>query len=250
MMRAIAILMLCLSVAAHAGEWVERGQTLMVRPDGSLSPTNAAAEVSSLAAIAAQSVANAQAASLLAQGLSNTTAKADVFDATLAALEGTIWIRSFNVLSIGESVAPDTNITATIIKFDDRYGHDETMWSNRVYTFFSADPGYDPITRIGQSLAGTNLWEEATIYASYHTNIVVGETSYEDVSVTEFGVPLAWSQALARVACEVRGAGTNQTNFRVNNGIEVRGETPLTLIATYGTNQIRIIGGNACRPPQ
>jgi len=220
----------------------------MVTAGGNLSPSGVVASVSQLASLAAQSTANAQAAQLLQQAQSETTAKADAFEAMLAAREGTVWIEAFNVLRIGDKASVNTNITAEIIKTEWNVRSDATNVFHRLYTFFSEDTGYDPVTRIGKSLSNTNTWEQATTVSNWLANVTIGSTTYQDCSVSEFAVPKAWSNAFMRVGSEVRGVGTNQTDFPVNNGIKVKGEEPLTLVMTYGTNKLRIVGGVMCIP--
>ncbi len=224
------------------------GDVVMVTAGGNLSPSGAVASVSQLATLAAQSTANAQAAQLLQQAQTETEAKADAFEALLSAREGTVWIEAFNVLRIGEKETVNTNITAEIIKTEWRVRMDATNVYHRLYTFFSEDTGYDPVTRIGRSISNTNTWEQATTVSNWLANVTIGSTVYQDCSVSEFGVPKAWSNAFMRVGSEVRGVGTNQTDFPVNNGIKVRGEEPLTLVLTYGTNKLRVVGGVLCVP--
>lgn len=236
------------AVTLRAETRTKVGDVVMVTAGGSLSPSGAVASVSQLATLAAQSTANAQSAQLLLQAQAETDAKADAFEALLAAREGTVWVEAFNVLRIGDKTTVNTNITAEIIQTAWRVRSDATNVYHRLYTFFSEDTGYDPVTRIGQSLSNTNTWQQATISSNWLENVTLGSTVYEDCAVTEFAVPKAWSNAFMRVGSQVRGVGTNQTDFPVNNGIKVKGEEPLTLVATYGTNKIRIVGGVVCIP--
>lgn len=242
----VSVLFIAVTVCAETRTKV--GDVVMITGGGDLSPSGVVASVSQLATLAAQSTANAQAAQLLQQAQSETDAKADAFEALLAAREGTVWIEAFNVLRIGDKAAVNTNITAEIIKTDWRVRSDATNVYHRLYTFFSEDTGYDPVTRIGKSLGNTNTWEQATTVSNWLADVTIGTTVYQDCSVSEFGVPKAWSNAFMRVGSEVRGVGTNQTDFPVNNGIKVKGEEPLTLVVTYGTNKLRIVGGVLCIP--
>jgi hypothetical protein len=243
---AALVLLLCLPGAAQTRRLV--GTMLMVRPDMTLAPSNAAASVMQLADAAARTALNAERVNLVAEGVAGCEAKADAFEALLQAREGTMWIDAWNVLRIGEREVEQTDITAQIIRFQPRVQNDGTNFWNRVYTFFSEDPGYEPITRIGRSLRATNEWVQATVRSSYLTNITVGATAYEGVAVTEFATPGTWTSAFARVSSQVRGATTNQVYFPVNNGIQVKNEAPLTLVATWGTNSLRIVGGLVCIP--
>lgn len=231
-------------------DWREVGTFLTVDTDGNINPPGAVATINALAVIAAQSQANAIKADLLEQATADATAAAEEFEAVVQAREGTIWVDSMNVLRIGErAVNPEADVTAEIIKFEPQISSDATYFVNRTFSFFSRDPGYTPTVRIGQNLKDTNAWFQATVLNSYLTNdVLVGGTLYSSLFVTEFTIPKSWSNAFARVVSEVRGASTNQTLFAVRNGIKLKGEDPLTLIATSGTNQIRIIGGVWCLP--
>ena len=161
MMRFLSCLLLVAGIVC-AESRIKVGDVVMVTAGGDLSPSGAVASVSQLATLAAQSTANAQAAQLLQQAQSETTAKADAFEALLAAREGTVWIEAFNVLRIGDKASVNTNITAEIIKTEWNVRSDATNVFHRLYTFFSEDTGYDPVTRIGKSLSNTNTWEQAT----------------------------------------------------------------------------------------
>lgn len=247
MIRSLVCLFL-VALTVHAETRTKVGDVVMITAGGDLSPSGAVASVSQLASLAAQATANVQAAQLVQQAQVETEAKADAFETLLAAREGTVWIEAFNVLRIGEKSTVNTNITAEIIKTEWQVRSDATNVYHRLYTFFSEDTGYDPVTRIGQSLKNTNTWEQATITSNWLANVTLGSTTYEDCAVTEFGVPKAWSNAFMRVGSQVRGVGTNQTDFPVNNGIKVKGEEPLTLVLTYGTNKLRVVGGVLCVP--
>lgn len=246
-MKKLIGLALSLSLNACAGT-VKVGDVVMLTPSNDLMPTGVVVSVTQLATVAAQSAANAQSAALLQAALAETTAKGDAYEAMYQAREGTIWIESFNVWRIGEKASVNTNITAEIIKADFKYKTVGTNNFHRLYTFFSEDPGYDPFVRVGRALGSTNGWDSANVTSNYLANVTVGATTYQDCSVTEFTTPTVWSNAFMRVGSEVRGASTNAVNFPVNNGIKVGTENPLTLIATYGTNKVRIVGGVACVP--
>lgn len=246
-MKILALLFgLFASVALSAT--VKVGDVVMVTAGGDLSPTGAVVSVVQLASVAAQSAANAQSAELLQTALAETTAKGDAYEAMYQAREGTIWIESFNVWRIGAKATVNTNITAEVIKAECMFKTVGTNYYHRLYTFFSEDPGYDPYVRVGRALGTTNGWDSANITSNYLADVTLGATTYQDCAVTEFTTPTSWGSAFMRVGSDVRGASTNAVNFRVNNGIQVGDEEPLTLIATYGTNKVRIVGGSACVP--
>lgn len=245
-----AVASLSIFAADWRENWRELGAFVTVSPEGVISPANTVPAISEVAQLAAQAVANAAKADLLEQATAEADAKATEFEQVIQAREGTLWIDAFNVLRIGErAVSPETGVTAEIVRFEAQVSSDEETFLNRTFSFFSRDPGYTPTVRIGQNLTATNEWSQAPVVNSYLTNgVEIAGTLYDSLFVTEFTTPRAWSNAFARVVSEVRGASTNQTLFLVNNGIEVKGEAPLTLIATSGTNQIRIIGGVWCLP--
>lgn len=246
MIRFALVIFAC-ALSAFAGT-SKIGDVVMVTPGNQLLPTGAVVSVTELATVAAQSTANAQAASLLQQGLAETDAKGDAFEAMYQAREGTVWIEAFNVWRIGVKETVNTNITAEIIKADYKFKTVGTNNFHRLYTFFSEDPGYDPFVRIGRALGVTNAWESANITSNYMSDVTIGSTLYQDCTVTEFTTPTSWGSAFMRIGSEVRGVSTNATYFPVNNGVQVGTEKPLTLKATYGTNQLRIVGGVICIP--
>lgn len=230
--------------------YLEVGTFLTVSPTGEISPTGAVATINALAVIAAKSQANAVRADLLAEATADAEAKAEAFEAIVQAREGTIWIDSMNVPRIGErSIDSQANVTSEIVRFDPKVYEDGEYFVNRTFAFFSIDPGYVPSVRIGNNLADSNSWFQASSVASYTTNgILIGGTLYDSVFVNEFRIPKAWSNAYARVVSEVRGATTNMTLFVVRNGIKLKGEDPLSLSVDYGTNKVRIVGGIWCLP--
>lgn len=247
-MKKALILTLLAAAFCQAGEMRKIGDVVMIK-NGQIEPPESAASIQQIAAIAAQSTANAAKLSLLEQAQAEAEANAEAFQQMLQAREGVLWIDSFNVLRIGEREITATNITAEIKMFTQNIGGDSTNVYHRAITFFNEDPGYDPIIRMGQSLKATNDWQTAVlIKPPYLTNIVIGATEFVNCVATEFKTPRNWSNTFFRVSSAVRGAMANQTYYPVNNGVQVKNEQPLTLIASYGTNQLRIVGGVVCTP--
>ncbi len=243
----ITALVFSLALSASAGT-VKVGDVVMLTPSNELMPTGVVASVTQLATVAAQSAANAQAAELLRAALAETAAKGDAYEAMYQAREGTVWIESFNVWRIGDKITVNTNILAEIVKADFSFKTVGTNNYHRLYTYFSEDPGYSPYVRVGRALGSTNGWDTANVTSNYLADVTLGETLYEDCSVTEFTTPASWGNAYMRVGSNVRGASANAVNFPVNNGVKVGTENPLTLVATYGTNKVRIVGGVVCVP--
>ena len=165
-------------LSARAETRTKVGDVVMLTAAGELSPSGTVASVQQLATLAAQSTANAQSAQLLLQAKEETDAKADAFESMLAAREGTIWIEAFNVLRIGAKETVNTNITAEIVQTEWNVRSDASNTYHRLYTFFSEDTGYDPVTRIGQSLQDTNTWEQATTVSNWLADVTIGATTY------------------------------------------------------------------------
>jgi len=249
MIKRIALVSL---VALSArGQTLEKiGDLLMVTPAGAIVPEASAASIYDLAALSAQAVANAQAAALASQGVAQVSAKQAEVEAFVYAQEGTLYLDSFNVLSVGPPLAVDTNLIAAIVLLEPRLRvhTDPAYVVNRVTMSFTEDPGYMPVFRQSTTLRTTNVWDAAEVVGQGYTNRLIGATYYEDAVWTEVLTPSAWSNAFFRASVQVRGGGTNVVNFTINNGIKIRGQEPLTATFTQGTNTLVIKGGAVCRP--
>lgn len=246
----LSLLMLCAAAMASAQELRKIGDFVMSTPDGKILPPESAANIADLATISAKAVANAQAAALSSQALAHVEARQSEIEALIYAQEGTLYLDAFNCLTVGPPVAIDTNLIASIIFFEPKIRpHTDPNWLvNRVTMTFSEDPGYLPIFRATSNLRTTNIWDQATIIDQGYTNRLIGATYYQNAVFSDVLTPAAWSNAFLRASVRVRGSGTNVVNFTINNGISVRGTTPLTATFLSGTNVLKIVGGIICQP--
>lgn len=249
MIKRASVLVL-LAISAQAARLEKIGDLLMVTPGGQIVPGESAASIADLAELSAHAVANAQAAALASQGVAQVSARQAEIEAFVYAQEGTLYLNSFNVLSVGPPLAADTNLLATVVLLEPkiRVYTDPSYVVNRVTMSFSADPGYMPVFRQSTNLRSTNVWDIAETIDQGYTNRLIGATYYEDAVWTEVLTPASWTNAYFRGFTEVRGSGTNVVNYTINNGIAIRGETPLTATFIQGTNTLKIIGGVVCTP--
>lgn len=239
-----------LAVSTHAQELRKIGDLLMVTPGGSILPTESAASIYDLATLSAQAVANAQAAAIASQGVAQVSTRQSEIEAFVHAQEGTLYLDSFNVLTVGPPLAVDSNLIARFVLLEPRirFHTDPDYVVSRVTMSFSEDPGYLPTFRAGTTLGEINEWNNSEVVQAGYTNRLIGSTYYEDAVWSEVLTPAAWTGTFWRASCDVRGSGTNIINFAVNNGISVRGKLPLTATFISGTNTLKIIGGVVCLP--
>lgn len=239
-----------LAVSVQAQQLQKIGDLLMVTPDGKIMPEESAASIYDIATLSAQAVANAQAGALASQAVAQVSIRQDGLEAFVYAQENTLYLDSWNVLSVGPPLSADTNLTARFIALEPkiRVHTDPAYLVSRVTMAFSEDPGYMPTIRAATNLPETNAWGQATVIDQGYTNRLIGATYYVDAVWTDVLTPSVWSNAFFRGFAEVRGSGTNVVNLTVNNGVAIRGQQPLTATFTAGTNVLRIVGGVICQP--
>lgn len=213
-------------------------------PDGIISPTGFVASISSVAQIAAQAQALAAQAEAVALAAADASQAVIQVQEIVNGLEGIGYIRGY-VESFGAGISADTNMIATIIKFEPA-GTTATSSLWRTYTYYSENPGNFPVVHYTRSLGSTNAWDTATQVSVGLTNTIVGDTLYECYANT-VEMPISFTNAFFRTFVDVTGAGTNQVYMPVNNGVSVNGEVPLTATFTAGTNSMRFIGGILCQ---
>lgn len=217
------------------------GEIVAVMPDGTIYPSNSVASIQALAA----SAAGAQAAIAAAQA--NETAAGMVAAAVedIAALErarnATGYIRLF-AESFSPGIEADTNLTASIVKFDQNVIISNGVAYHDIWTYFTSDPGSWPYVKSSDSVGRTNAWDSLSSVSVTLGEVLVGDTLYEAYR-NRVGMPLATTSAFFRVCADIQGAGTNAVYLPVNNGIAVNGVLPLTATVVSGTNTMRWIGG-------
>ena len=248
MIKHICIVAL-LAVSVQAQQLQKIGDLLMVTPDGKIVPEESAASIYDIATLSAQAVANAQAGALASQAVAQVRSRQDGLEAFVHAQENTMYLDSFNVLTVGPPLQADTNLIARFVAIEPkiRLHTDPAYWVNRLTMSFSSDPGYMPTIRTATNAKETNTWNQATLVAQDYTTRLHGATSYGDAVWSEVLTPVAWTGAVFRAAVDVRGSGTNVQNLTVNNGVSIRGSKPLTRTFIQGTNTLVIKGGTICQ---
>ena len=238
MMRFLFVFFVLFVVSLRAGQPVAEILTVQ---GSTIYPTNVAAEVSAVAqAVAQAEAAAAQAAAVETAAAMVSAAVAGVTE-VVNSLEGIGYVRGY-VLQFGAGIEADTNLTASIIRFDP-VGTDGTNALFDIYTYFTQDPGTLPVIRYSDSLGRSNEWSQATAVGTPElTEVTVGGTLYEAYR-NRVAMPPAYAAAYFRTFADVTGAGTNQVYMPINNGVAVNGVTPLTATMQDGTNVYRWIGG-------
>ncbi len=231
------ILTLAFSLSARA----QIAGLVTVRPDGSIWPSNTVATINTLANNAAgvqAAIAEAQANELAATMVSNSVAEIKALE---RARNATGYIRLF-AESFSPGIEADTNLQASIVRFDQNVAVSNNLAWHRIWTYFTSDPGAWPYVRSSDSLGRTNAWDALESASVSLGEVLVGSTLYEAYCNT-VSMPLNTTSAFFRVHADIQGSGTNQMYFPVNNGIAVNGVAPLTATFTQGTNVMQWIGG-------
>lgn len=204
-------------------------------------PTNIVATVSQAAAALAAAEAaavQAEAVEIAAGMVSNAVAGVTEI---VNSLEGIGYIRG-HVLQFGSGIEADTNMVASIVKFESAgVTGTNSLWD--LWTYFTEDPGALPLVRFSDSLGRTNAWEQAVaVGVPTLEEVLAGGTVYEAYR-NRVAMPLEYGSAFFRTFADVSGAGTNLVYLPVRNGIAVNGTVPLTGSFLCGTNTFRWVGG-------
>jgi len=226
----------CISARAELGE------LLQVRPSGQIVPSNAVATITQVAAAAAEA-AGAAAEAAVAQSTAATVSNmlSDV-QTVINGLEGVGYVRGY-LLDFGTAgTEPNTNVTATIVRFVPGVSNDASYVYSDVYTYFSESPAEFPVCRWSASVGRTNEWDEAVSVAIALVPLLVGSTYYEEVYRNTVRVPVAYSAAFFRVFAEAVASQTGAF-LPVQNGVSPGGREPLTAAFVSGTNTISFVGG-------
>lgn len=229
-----------------AGCWLpvygQIGTLLRVRPDGVISPTNAAATITAVGEAAASAAATATKAAIVqdtAMVLSNHLADVQT---VINGLEGVGYIRGY-MLDFGVSGAePNTNVTATIVDFVPGVSNDLVHVYNDIYTFFTESPATFPVCLWTESLGKTNEWNVAASVAVTLTDRLVGDVYYAECYRNTVRVPIGNASAFFRVFAEAVQSQVGAF-LPVRNGISPGGRVPLTAVFAAGTNTIEFVGG-------
>lgn len=218
---------------------------VMMTPDG-LSPSGAVATVTDLSSNIVVAVAAQAAADAAAQAASDVQGMVDDVTDLVNALEGIGYIRGY-MLDFGVSGSEaNTNVTASIIRYDHSVSNNAEYVFSDVYTYFSEEPAEFPVVRWATSPRDDATWEELESVSVVEDEITVGATTYECYRNT-VQIPVSQSAAFFRVFAD---AVQQQVGayLPVRNGVKVGNEVPLSVELTQGTNQWRIVGGVFCVP--
>lgn len=226
MLRTITLLTLIFSGTLHAQDPV--AQILTVHPDGTITPTGVVATVQQIAKVTSDTLlvsAKADAAAHAANLVSNAVAGVTEI---INSLEGIGYIRGY-VTQFGAGMQADTNTTANIIKIArlDPAPDGDSLWET--YTYFSSNPGNDPIIRYSRTLSGdTTSWDAApTLGPPTIEEVEVKGVIYEAYRHV-IKLPPEYATVFWRVYVDLAGSGAEQEVFPVNIGISVNGREPLT----------------------
>lgn len=224
----------CFICLAATAEMQKYADIVQVR-DGVIEPAGAVAHITNVAQAAAIAQSAIIEASILQQLYVMVSNKADEVEALIASREGTGYLRGGVESFEPSGIVHNTNIVASIVKFDH-----ETTSSNvvgSIYTYFSEDPGSFPYSRVTSNLRDTNSWELVENQVTEEDQVQVGDTLY-DCYRTDVFMPLSYSNAAFRIFADVVGSGPSQTVFQVYGNLKV-GEyegVNITIIDGSSTN--------------
>lgn len=227
--QALACLFLALTATAQLRHYAD---VVQVR-DGIIEPEGAVAHITNVAQVAAIGQAAITKASILQQMYMMLSNRVDNIEALINAREGTGYLRGGVESFEPAGIVHNTNIVASIVKFDHITTPTNVVAS--IYTYFSEDPGSYPYTRISTNLRSTNSWELAQNELVEPDQVLVGNTLY-DCYRSDVFLPLSYSNAAFRVFADVVGSGTNNPAFPIHGPLKVGEYTGITVTINYGTN--------------
>lgn len=235
MMRALlACLIGCSLCRGQDAEFV------IVGPQG-IQPQGAVATIEHLASNVAAVVAADAALLATSNAVAEVAALVDGVRTIVNGVEGIGYIRGY-MLDFGVSgVEANTNVTATIIKYDHAVSVDATNTYSDLYTYFSEEPAEYPVVRWAASPRADAVWEELQSVSVVATNVLVGATLY-DCYRHRIAIPNTQTNAFYRIFAEAQQMQTG-AYLPVRNGIKVGSYEPLSGEWTVGTNTIKFVGG-------
>ena len=214
---------------------------IVLMKNGEIFPTMAVATVADITSNAVQAVAVAQAASVLEAATAEVVEMIDGVSAVVNGIEGVGYIRGY-ILDFGVSgVEANTNVTATIIRYDHNVSNDVSYVYSDVYTYYSEEPGTLPVVRWATSPRSDATWTDLVSVETELTTITVNAVQYECYR-SRVALPIAQASAFYRVFAEAQQQQVGAF-LPVRNGIRVGNHDPLTAEFQCGTNTFKFVGG-------
>ncbi|MDA3925196.1 MAG: hypothetical protein PF904_10920 [Kiritimatiellae bacterium] len=229
----------CFLTLTAAAELSKIGDIIQVR-DGVIEPAGAVASITNVAQVAAIGQAAISQAAILQSLHVMVTNKAAELEALINAREGVGYLRGGVESFEPAGVVHNTNIVASIVKFEHETTPTNVIAS--IYTYFSEDPGTFPYTRINTNLRETNSWVLAENEVVEEDQALVGDTLY-DCYRSDVYLPLSYSNAAFRVFADVVGSGTNQTAFTIYGNLKVGEYEGVNVTIIDGTNTYQYTAG-------
>ena len=236
--RALACLAALAALSAPCR--AQDAEFVIVRPEG-ISPAGAVATIEQLASNVVALVSAEAALVATSNAVAEVAALVDGVTAVVNGVEGIGYIRGY-MLDFGVGgVEANTNVTATIVKYDHAVSNDVSYTYSNLYTHFSEEPAEFPVVRWASSPREDATWNELASVDVVLTNVLVGATLYDAYRNT-VAIPNAQTNAFYRIFAETQSNVTGAF-LPVRNGIKVGAFAPLSGEWTEGTNVYKFVGG-------
>lgn len=213
---------------------------VIVLPDG-ISPAGAVATIENLASNVVQLVATQAALEASSNAVTEVRGLVDDVRTVVNGVEGIGYIRAY-MQDFGVSgVEANTNVTATIVRYDHGVSNDVSYTYSDLYTHFTEEPAEFPVVRWASSPREDATWTELESVSVVLTNVLVGATLYDAYRNT-VAIPNDQTNAFYRIFAETV---QNQTGayLPVRNGVKVGNFAPLSQEFVVGTNVYKWVGG-------
>lgn len=237
MHKTIIILLVSLSVFSAKAQV---GSFVTINQDGELN-TAAVATVAQLSSNAVSASITAAKADAVAEAAAQVAEMVDGVAQIINSVEGIGYIRGYVLDFVVSGVEANTNVTATIIKYNHNVSNDVAFVYSDVYAYFSEEPATLPVVRWADSPRLNATWQEVTSVATVLTTTTVEATTYDCFRIT-IAIPADRATAFFRVFAEAVQSSIGSF-LPVENGIKVGNNIPLTGVYTCGTNVFKFAGG-------
>ncbi|MDD5706622.1 MAG: hypothetical protein PHR35_11925 [Kiritimatiellae bacterium] len=236
----------CCLFAAAASAQVYRGGLVSVRADGAIVPTGAVVRITELSQMAAQALAQSEAATQAAAAsafLSNEIAR---LEALIAARQQHAIFRGF-VTSFSSVVDPITNATAQIVQIA------TTKTATNVICdlgcWYSAAPTNAPNIEWREKLTSGD-WAFATQISNSwpDTYEVVGTGGVWDAYAIAVAMPLSVTSAFLRCNGNIQYWSGDQTVLDITGALRINGKIGLTTNIVVGSMTNHYEGGGLTEP--
>jgi len=229
----------CVLTLTASAELRKIGDIVQVR-DGVIEPEGAVANITDVAQAAAIAQSAITQAAIIDQLYVMVSNKADEVEALVNSRESTGYLRGGVESFEPAGVVHNTNIVASIIRFDHITTSSNVTGS--IYTYFSEDPGSYPYSRFSTNIRASNSWELVENQLTVEDQILIDTTLY-DCYRTDVFMPLSYSNAAFRVFADVIGSGTNNPAFPIFGPLKVGEYTGITVTIIDGTNTYQWTNG-------